>query len=198
MIIKREFFKDVSDKFDIKERQSKSGEILIEENRHINKKSKLDHEKIKDYINSRFALFSRIDNIKEKTLEINNQMDTIKGILDFGATRNTGKIADDYISYLDKVSTTEDRSEEEVLLDKNFNKIIFEFFFRTHEINCSLKKIRENNNDNAKASVLKGDLIKLFVSEGFLLSDLVDFIIKNKIDSDEQAEKLIKDLKKHK
>ena len=81
---------------------------------------------------------------------------------------------------------------------KNFNKIIFEFFFRNHKINYSLKKIRENNNDYAKASVLKGDLIKLFVSEGFLLSELVDFIIKNNIDSDEQAEKLKKDLKKHK
>ena len=34
----------------IKEQQSKSGEIVIEENRHRYKKSKSDHEKIKDYI----------------------------------------------------------------------------------------------------------------------------------------------------
>ena len=34
----------------IKEQQSKSGEIVIEENRHRYKISKSDHEKIKDYI----------------------------------------------------------------------------------------------------------------------------------------------------
>ena len=52
-------------------------------------------------------------------------MDTVKGILEFGAKRNTGEILDDYTSYLEKVSKTEDRSEEEVLLDKSFNKVIF-------------------------------------------------------------------------
>ena len=87
----------------IKEQQSKSGEIVIEENRHRNKKSKSDHEKIKDYIQNRFtdSLYYLIVirssiTIDEETLTINNQMDTVKGILEFGAKRNTGEILDDY------------------------------------------------------------------------------------------------------
>jgi len=101
-------------------------------------------------------------------------MDTIKGILEFGAKRNTGEILDDYTSYLEKVSKTEDRSEEEVLLDKSFNKVIFELFFRVHEIDCSINKIRGISNDPVKTSILKSDLVKLFISEGYIvLSDLV-------------------------
>ena len=104
-------------------------------------------------------------------------MDTVKGIIEFGAKRNTGEILDDYTSYLEKVSKTEDRSEEEVLLDKSFNKVIFELFFRVHEIDCSINKIRGISNDPVKTSILKSDLVKLFISEGYILSDLVDYIV---------------------
>ena len=97
-------------------------------------------------------------------------MDTVKGILEFGAKRNTGEIVDEYTSYLEKVSKTEDRSEEEVLLDKSFNKVIFELFFRVHEIDCSINKIRGINNDPVKTSILKSDLEKLFIRERYILS----------------------------
>ena len=101
-------------------------------------------------------------------------MDTVKGILEFIAKRNTGEILDDYTSYLKKFSKTEDRSEEEVLPDKSFNKLIFELFFRVHEIDCSINKIRGISNDPVKTSILKSDLVKLFISEGYIvLSDLV-------------------------
>ena len=118
-----------------------------------------------DYIQNRFVtLFnSNSITIDEETLTINNQMDTVKGILEFIAKRNTGEILDDYTSYLGKVSKTEDcRSEEEVLLDKSFNKVIFELFFRVHEIDCSINKIRGISNDLVKTSILKSDLVKLF------------------------------------